>query len=176
MPYLNSVWFIALHWSFFGDCLFFQGLWRGICKDAWTKVLKNTNVYFAAIEMKELRTQRKAENNFEAVSKLSLFLFTPLLLSFLVSEPQSQRWHCHILKHLFLSWHGYALFFLFVSVLLGTTQRHDMLEAHPGWVALLEERCGWQDQPSAGYVSNVCRQCITSPLETSRKSSAGNSE
>lgn len=34
-----------------------------------------------------------------------------------------------------------------------------MLAAHPGWVARLQERCGWQDQPSTDYGSNACRQC-----------------
>lgn len=54
---------------------------------------------------------------------------------------------------------------LSVSLLLRTTQRDDMLEAHPGWVARLQGRCGWQDQPSTDYGSNACRQCKTSLLE-----------
>lgn len=95
---------------------------------------------------------------------------------FLCCALPSQRWHCHILKHLSLGWQCFASLCFSVSILLRTTQRDDMLVAHPGWVARLQERCGWQDQPSTDYGSNACRQCKTSPLETCRKSNAGNSE
>lgn len=102
--------------------------------------------------------------------------FSLVCFPFLFSALPSQRWHCHILKHLSLGWHCCASLCLSVSLLLRTTQRDDMLEAHPGWVARLQERCGWQDQPSTDYGSNACRQCKTSLLETCRKSNAGNSE
>lgn len=85
--------------------------------------------------------------------------FPPLCFPFLSSVLPSQRWHCHILKHLSLGWHCCASLCLCVSPLLRTTQRDDMLAAHPGWVARLQERCGWQDQPSTDYGSNACRQC-----------------
>lgn len=106
-----------------------------------------------------------------------VFFFTALFLHFsffsLCSLPRDD---CHILKHLSLGWHCCASLCLSVSLLLRTTQRDDMLEAHPGWVARLQERFGWQDQPSTDYGSNACRQCKTSLLETCRKSSTGNSE
>ena len=124
---------------------------------------------------------KKVESHLPAPLNLpQAFFFSPFFLPsyfpFRFSVLPSQRWHCHILKHLSLGWRCCASLCLSVSLLLRTTQRDDMLEAHPGWVARLQERCGWQDQPSTVYGSNACRQCITSLLETCRKSNAGDSE
>lgn len=95
------------------------------------------------------------------IHRRSFFTLFPF---FSVSLP-SQRWLSYFETSLSRVWHGCASLRLSVSLLLRTTQRDDMLEAHPGWVARLQERCGWQDQPSTDYGSNACRQCKTSLLE-----------
>lgn len=87
------------------------------------------------------------------------------LFPFFSASLPSQRWLSYFETSLSRVWHGCASLRLSVSLLLRTTQRDDMLEAHPGWVARLQERCGWQDQPSTDYGSNACRQCKTSLLE-----------
>lgn len=83
--------------------------------------------------------QKKKFGNWFIAFLHSLFPSLCFPFSSLCSLPRDD---CHILKHLSLGWHCCASLCLSVSLLLRTTQRDDMLEAHPGWVARLQERFG----------------------------------